>query len=84
MKMTTSPTDTEIVQQLRAAAKRVFDEGDLDQLTVRRVRQLAESALSLERDYFRNDAQWKLRSKVLIESFGVRSRAIRGESDFFY
>ena len=59
---------------LRSAVRSVYRKGDLEDLTLKRLRKAAEQDLGLESDFFKNDATWKIRSKSVIESEVVRKR----------
>ncbi|KAF2083492.1 hypothetical protein K490DRAFT_51550 [Saccharata proteae CBS 121410] len=62
------PSDGAVEQALRHAVRQVFKSGNLDNLTVKRVRKSAEEELDLSTDFLKNDAKWKDRSKQVIES----------------
>ncbi|KAI9801641.1 MAG: hypothetical protein M1833_002323 [Piccolia ochrophora] len=60
------PSDSVLTNALQQAVGRVFDSGQLDNLTVKRVRATVESTLHLPTDYFKNRSIWKDRSKDVI------------------
>ena len=70
------PSDATLEQALRQAVQNVYKRGDLEQLTVKRIRKAAEEDLDLEDGYFKQDTTWKVKSKAIIESEVVRD-AIR-------
>ncbi len=51
---------------LRRVIKNVYDSGNLEELTVKRVRRAAEEELGLEEGFFKTDEEWKERSKDFI------------------
>lgn len=60
-------------QALRNAVQRVYKLGNLEELTVKRIRTAAEQDLDLEEDFFKTDSTWKGKSKKIIESEVVRT-----------
>jgi len=62
-----SPSDATLEQALRDVVKKIFQNGNLDQLTLKRVRKAAEEDLALS-DFFKQDPKWKDKSKAVIES----------------
>ena len=52
---------------LRDVVKNIFKSGDLDGLTVKRVRLAAEKALGLQEGYFKADKHWKQQSDQIIK-----------------
>lgn len=60
-------------QALRNAVQRVYKLGNLEELTVKRIRTAAEQDLDLEEDFFKTDSTWKGTSKKIIESEVVRT-----------
>ena len=51
---------------LRTAVRNVYKQGNLEELTVRRIRRAAEVELGLEEGFFKSDEGWKERSKRVI------------------
>ena len=51
---------------LRRAVQNVYKSGNLEELTVKRVRQAVEVELGLEEGFFKTDLEWRDRSKNLI------------------
>jgi hypothetical protein len=60
------PAETILVSALKTAVQRVFKSGKLDNLTVKRIRELVEKDLKLENGFFKNDDTWKDKSKQII------------------
>lgn len=66
--MQSSPVeDSDLENALRAKVQQIFRLGNLDELTVKRVRRAVETELGLEVDHFK-DGGWRERSKSIIES----------------
>lgn len=62
------PSDATLEQALRHAVQNVYKSGDLEQLTVKRLRKAAEEDLDLQAGFFKQGAAWKEKSKAIIES----------------
>ena len=60
------PADTVLEKALCDVVRAVYDSGNSDNLTVKRVRKAAEERLDLEEDFFKGST-WKDRSKRVIE-----------------
>ena len=67
MTKSSSPTEVELEQALRQAVRKVYENGDIEDLTVRRIRKTTEERLALANDFFKDDPQWKERSKLIIK-----------------
>ncbi len=67
-----APSEAVLEQALRNAVREVYRSGDLDNLTVKRIRKSVEADLDLQDDFFKNDLAWKDRSKNVIQSEVVR------------
>ncbi len=67
-----TPPMAVLEQALRNAVKEVYRSGDLDNLTVKRIRKSVEADLKLQDDFFKNDPEWKEESKIIIQSEVVR------------
>lgn len=67
-----APSKEVLEQALRNAVTDVYQSGDLDNLTVKRIRKSVEVDLDLQDDFFKNDPAWKERSKNVIQSEVVR------------
>ncbi len=66
-----APSDETIEQALRDAVFDLF-KNDTDNLTVNKARQQVASELGLDPSYFKDDPEWKDRSKDLIKDLAVR------------
>ena len=67
------PSAFKLEEALRDAVQHVYRTGNLEDLTVKRVRKAAEEQLGLEVDYFKNDPSWKENSKSIIQSEVART-----------
>ena len=67
-----APSKDVLEQALRNAVTDVYKSGDLNNLTVKRIRKSVEIDLDLQEDFFKNDPAWKDRSKSVIQSEVVR------------
>ncbi len=67
-----APTDVTLEQALRNAVQKVYKMGNLDDLTVRRIRKVVEEDLDLQDGFFKNDPIWNTKSKSVIQSEVVR------------
>jgi hypothetical protein len=65
-----TPSDSLLEQELRTVVRRFYDEGRLDDITVKRVRKAAQDNLKLEDGFFKSNA-WKDRSKDIIAEEAV-------------
>ena len=64
-----APIDDAILENaFRKAVQDVYQSGDLEQLTVRRIRKVVEGELGLQEDFFKDDTRWKDRSKNVISA----------------
>ncbi|KAK7550131.1 putative transcriptional regulator [Phyllosticta citricarpa] len=61
-----SPPSPKLEQGLRDAVRTIWDSGNHEGLTVKRVRKAAEEMLNLPQDFFKNEEAWKDRSKDII------------------
>lgn len=59
--------DSDLENALRVKVQQIFRLGNLDELTVKRVRRAVETELGLELDHFKDQA-WREKSKTIIES----------------
>lgn len=71
-----TPSEAVLEQALRNAVREVYRNGDLDNLTVKRIRKSVEASLDLQDDFFKNDPTWKEDSKTVIQSEVVRGQII--------
>lgn len=62
------PNDAKLERALRDAVRDVYKNGDLENLTVKRIRKAVQEKLALEEDFFKSNDQWKEESKVVIQS----------------
>ena len=67
-----APSAEVLEQALRDAVRSCYSSGDLDNLTVKRIRSSVEADLDLQDDFFKTDPAWKERSKNVIQSEVVR------------
>lgn len=67
-----APSEGLLEQALRNAVREVFWSGDMDKLTVKRIRKSVEADLDLQDNFFKNDPAWKEQSKNVIQSEVVR------------
>ena len=72
-----TPSHATLEQALRDTVQQVFQSGNLDELTIRRVRTATEKRLDLEDGFYKNDPLWKEESKITIESEVVRNHVKR-------
>ena len=63
--------DNVLEEELRQVVRNIYKAGNLDELTVKRVRCAAETSLALSDGFYKEPA-WKERSKAIIESEAVR------------
>lgn len=68
----TRPSDATLEQALRYAVQKVYKSGNLDNLTVKRIRKSVESELGLEEEFFKTDGTWTSKSKLVIQAEVVR------------
>lgn len=61
------PSEDAMEKALRDAVARIYHEGNMEDLTVKRVRAAAESSLGLDEGFFKADAGWKARSDGIIK-----------------
>ena len=71
-----APSEEGLEHALRNAVREVYLSGDLDNLTVKRIRKSVEADLDLQDDFFKTDPAWKERSKDVIQSEVVRVQPI--------
>lgn len=67
----TVPSDERLERALRDTVANVFRSGNLEDLTVRRVRHATEKALGLEEGFFKGDPRWKAKSDQIIKDEAV-------------
>ena len=69
-----APSRLILQEALRNAVRAVYRSGDLDNLTVKRIRKSVEVELDLQDDFFKSDSAWKEESKDIIQSEVVCTR----------
>ncbi len=69
-----TPLHANLEQALRNAVQQAFQNGNLDELTIKRVRAAAEKDLDLEDGFYKNDPTWKEESKRIIRCEVVRNQ----------
>ncbi|KAJ5555183.1 Transcriptional regulator [Penicillium sp. DV-2018c] len=62
-----TPSDEALEQSLRDAVAAIFKSGNMDELTLKRVRLAAEAILGLTQGYFKSSDVWKTRSEEIIK-----------------
>lgn len=75
--LASAPADEALEKGLRDAVSQVFKTGNMERLTVKRVRSATEQALSLEDGFFKGHGDWKGRSDEIIKHEAVRLSTIR-------
>ena len=66
------PSDSDLTGALRDVVGGIFASGNMDELTVKRVRLAAEKKLGIEEGFFKRDGEWKTRSDQVIKDEVVR------------
>ena len=66
------PSDQSLEKSLRDEVAAIFKNGNMEELTVKRVRLAAEKKLGLTEGYFKQTGDWKARSEEIIKSEVVR------------
>jgi hypothetical protein len=66
------PPDDALEKALREAVATIFKAGNLEELTVKRVRLAVEKKLGLEEGFFKSTGEWKARSDRVIKDEVVR------------
>ena len=64
------PSDAALENALRDTVRKIYDGGDLEELTVKRVRATVEHELRLASGFFKQ-GEWKNQSKSIIEREAV-------------
>lgn len=67
-----SPSDAQLEKGLRDTVANVLRVGNLEELTVKRVRLATEKALGIDEGFFKRDEQWKTKSDQIIKDEAVR------------
>lgn len=63
-----APADSAMEEALRSIVQNIYKKGNLEDLTVKRVRAVAEKQLELEKDFFKDHTSWKEKSKTIIQA----------------
>jgi len=71
------PSNATLERALRQAVQSTYKSGQLENLTVRRIRKTVEEGLDLSDGFFKTDAKWKDKSKNVIEAEVVRVELIK-------
>ncbi|KAE8153989.1 hypothetical protein BDV25DRAFT_136358 [Aspergillus avenaceus] len=61
------PSDDALEKALRDVVAEIYKTGNMEELTVRRVRNAAEKALQVEEGFFKGDSTWKSKSDQVIK-----------------
>lgn len=69
---TSVPSDDALEKALRKAVATILKAGNLEELTVKRVRLAVEKKLGLEEGFFKSTGEWKTRSDRVIKDEVVR------------
>lgn len=69
---TARPANATLEKALQHAVRQVYKSGNLEDLTVRRVRKTVEEDLGLDEDFLKTDAIWSSKSKLIIQAEVVR------------
>ena len=72
----TRPSDAALEQALRDEVAKIFKSGNMEELTVKRVRLATEKKLGIEEGFFKNTGDWKTRSDQIIKDEVVRPQAV--------
>lgn len=67
------PSDEALEKSLRETVAEIFKSGNMDELTVKRVRLAAETKLNLAAGYYKSTGVWKMRSEEIIKDEVVSS-----------
>ena len=62
------PSAATLELALRRAVDRIYDQGNAEDLTFKRIRKAAEERLDLEDGFYKSRPTWKDKSKAIIES----------------
>lgn len=70
--VSTAPSDKQLEKGLRDEVAGIFKSGNMEELTVKRVRLATEKQLGLAEGYFKTTGDWKARSEQIIKAEVVR------------
>jgi hypothetical protein len=62
------PSDSRIASALRTTVADIFNSGNLEDLTLKRVRKAVEQQLKLPEDFLKTSQEWKEKSKDIVNS----------------
>ncbi|KAJ5124299.1 uncharacterized protein N7515_008124 [Penicillium bovifimosum] len=72
-----TPSDEVLEKSLRDTVAGIFKSGNMDELTVKRVRLAAEASLGLTAGYFKSTGDWKTRSEQIIkDEVAIQDQAV--------
>ena len=63
-----TPSNAELEKALRQTVQKIYKAGNLEELTVKRVRKAAEEWLELKEGFFKAHGDWNKKSKDVIQS----------------
>ncbi|KAJ5909760.1 Transcriptional regulator [Penicillium tannophilum] len=80
--VSTAPSDKQLEKGLRDEVAGIFKSGNMEELTVKRVRLATEKQLGLAEGYFKTTGDWKARSEQIIKAeVDVQESAQNGEAE---
>ncbi|KLJ10854.1 hypothetical protein EMPG_13794 [Blastomyces silverae] len=75
------PSDDVLEKGLRDTVAAIFKKGNLEQLTVKRVRATTEKALTLDEGFYKNDEVWKAKSDRIIKQEAEKQEELAAEKE---
>ncbi|PGH11713.1 hypothetical protein AJ79_04736 [Helicocarpus griseus UAMH5409] len=75
------PSDDVLEKGLRDTVARIFAKGNMEELTVKRVRAATEKALELEEGFYKGDEVWKGKSDAIIKGEAERQDELAAEKE---
>ncbi|OJD25461.1 hypothetical protein ACJ73_03171 [Blastomyces percursus] len=75
------PSDDVLEKGLRDTVGAIFKKGNLEQLTVKRVRAATEKTLSLNEGFYKNDEVWKAKSDRIIKQEAEKQEELAVEKE---
>ncbi|EEQ88447.1 transcriptional regulator [Blastomyces dermatitidis ER-3] len=75
------PSDDVLEKGLRDTVAAIFKKGNLEQLTVKRVRAATEKALTLDEGFYKNDEVWKAKSDRIIKQEAEKQEELAAEKE---
>ncbi|PGG99944.1 hypothetical protein GX51_06050 [Blastomyces parvus] len=76
-----TPSDEVLEKGLRDTVAAIFKQGNLEQLTVKRVRLATEKALALDEGFYKNDEIWKAKSDQIIKQEAEKQEELAAEKE---